>query len=225
MVDRIKRFYIRCKEVNRLQSEFVLFTKRYPIYLFILRCFILISFIVIYFHTLKIYLLDNTYFIKYLLYPLTLFIFFTILLPIETWLKNLDKALIRQKITNIVEYLPKHFAAMRLSKIIAESANNKEALQSEMHSSSMSNLINGTMQIASFLIGFFASMLFEVSKKTGYFLNLNMYKDIMIFAVTYLVMLVSLYTLAEIFKSYNLYYLQMFDYQIKYAEYVKAELL
>jgi len=184
------------------------------------------SFLGTYFYTLNIYLLDDNYFMKYLFYPFISFIFFAILLPIETWLKNLDKALIRQKIINIAcEYSLKHFAAMRLSKIITESANNRETLQSEMHSSSMPNLINGTMQIMSFLIGFLANTLVEIFKKTGNFLNLHIYKYIFIFTISYLIVLISFYVTVEIFKSYRLYYIQMFDYQIKYAEYIKAALL
>lgn len=94
-----------------------------------------------------------------------------------------------------------------------------------MHSSSMPNLINGAMQIMSFLIGFLANTLVEIFKKTGNFLNLHIYKYIFIFAISYLIVLISFYATVEIFKSYRLYYIQMFDYQIKYAEYVKAELL
>ncbi|MBP2071367.1 hypothetical protein V6B95_03680 [Thermoanaerobacterium saccharolyticum] len=234
MINKVKNFFSKYIEANKMQSKFILFSKCHPLCLCIMRYVAVIIVVLAFLKTLIIYMITNQFQTTNLLLSLFLFIAFLLMsVLIETCSKNLNKVIIQNKIGKILaEYSSLDLAIDHLSRIIFESSTNKDVLEKEIGASNMPNIINGTMQIISFLVGFFANTLSEIfrisiNKDIGtVFPNLNtFYESIFIFSAVYVIILFTLYLLAEIFKSYNLYYIHMFDYQIKYVQYTKTKLI
>lgn len=151
---------------------------------------------------------------------------------LHTLSKSLNKIQIRTNINLYIKDLPAELIQMRLSKIIRESTANKEAFQMKLNNSILANLINGLMQIITFLLGFFANTLSELFKNLLNTKNIqaintnldNIFNSLFILVSIYFVSLFAIHFLADFFNSKKLYYIEMYDYQIKYADCLKYEL-
>ncbi|TCO54014.1 hypothetical protein EV203_1551 [Caldanaerobacter subterraneus] len=142
---------------------------------------------------------------------------------IEKIIKSFSKLQIRNNIDlYITTNLTTELIKPNLSKIIRESTVNKESFQLKLNNSVLTSLTNGLLQIISFLAGFFAKALYE-SFKNGADYD-NVFRSLVTLVLLYFILLLVTHLLLDMFKSKNLYYIEMYDYQIKYAEYLKTQI-
>ncbi|WP_041591679.1 hypothetical protein [Thermoanaerobacter mathranii] len=141
---------------------------------------------------------------------------------IEKIIKSFSKLQIRNNIDLYITNLTTELIKPNLSKIIRESTVNKESFQLKLNNSVLTSLTNGLLQIISFLAGFFAKALYE-SFKNGADCD-NVFRSLVTLVLLYFILLLVTHLLLDMFKSKNLYYIEMYDYQIKYAEYLKTQI-
>lgn len=135
---------------------------------------------------------------------------------IEKIIKSFSKLQIRNNIDSYIANLTVSLKKHRLSKIIEESTVNKESFQLRLNNSVLTSLTNGLLQIISFLIGFFANIIEKLFKNGANWGNI--WHSIGILVSFYLILLLVTHLLLDMFKSKNLYYIEMYHYQIRYAK-------
>jgi hypothetical protein len=216
------------KKAINAKSEFIFFSECWPICLFIcdiLGLCLFVGFLFTYFPDKK---LSIQLFVRLL--------FLLIFLGLLSWLKgfsiSLNKSYIREKINLFIKNSPNKVLKTQLSRIITESNIKKEAFQRKLNSPILNNFINQLILIMSFFLGFFANILSESFKqlynKNIHAINIKNINDFsesfLILILMCIVLVFALYSIYVFFNSRKLYYIEMFDYQSKYAEYLNSEL-
>ncbi|MDI3311673.1 MAG: hypothetical protein QJR05_09655 [Thermoanaerobacterium sp.] len=135
---------------------------------------------------------------------------------IEKIIKSFSKLQIRKNLDSYIANLTVRSKKHRLLKIIEESTVNKESFQLRLNNSVLTSLTNGLLQIISFLIGFFANIIYELFKNGANWDSI--WHSVGILVTFYFILLVVIHLLLDMFKSKNLYYIEMYDYQIRYAK-------
>ena|GEM_PF-5564975 len=135
---------------------------------------------------------------------------------IEKIIKSFSKVQIRKNIDLYITNLSVRTKKHRLLRIIEESTVNKEFFQLRLNNSVLTSLANGLLQVISFLIGFFANIIYELFKKGANWDSI--WHAVYILVSFYFILLVVVHLLLDMFKSKNLYYIEMYDYQIRYAK-------